>query len=179
MSKRLLRRRPVTEFPDIYPAKESPQWATFCPTRSPEFKAHTKKGLAHSAIAYHKPHAEIALYRLEVVQVGNNLTVTGGGNDYIIPSSNTTTGAVALRTQWKKVWEYTIPEKCDFCEKEIGRAWGRPDVSLPYHYKGRVIDAPVVCRDCYHAGRTEAISEQKRREDIKRLKALRELYPDV
>lgn len=48
-------------FPETIPSK-SAQWATMCRDRSPEFKVHSAKGLAHSAIANKKPYAEIALY---------------------------------------------------------------------------------------------------------------------
>lgn len=172
----------MTEFPDVYQSKASPEWATVCPDRSPEFKAHSKKGLAHSAIAYHKPHTEIALYRLEVVPdiytaYTGYTTITGQSTVY----TSSTSGNPRFKTQWKKVWEYTYPENCDFCENPIRKRpyGGTPELYLPYHWKGRVIDAPVVCGACYHAGRTEAVSEQKRREDIERLKVLRELYPDI
>lgn len=48
-------------FPEIIPSKQA-QWATLCPNRSPEFKVHSGKGLASSAVANQKPDAECAIY---------------------------------------------------------------------------------------------------------------------
>ena len=78
----------MTDFPEVFEARQAPEWATFCPARKPAFKVHTSEALANSSIANHKPQWEIALYHLEVEE-----------------------GAVV----WKKVWEYVKPDCCEWC----------------------------------------------------------------
>jgi hypothetical protein len=78
------------EFPDTYEAKQPPEWATYCPDRRQPFKVHSSKGLAHSAIGYHKPGSEIAMYHLEVEDGG---------------------------PVWKKAWEFKFPNECPKCGK--------------------------------------------------------------
>lgn len=49
------------EFPRVLEQK-TVQWATLIPDRSPEFKVHSSKGLANSALAMRFPQYECARY---------------------------------------------------------------------------------------------------------------------
>ena len=175
----------MTEFPDLYEQNNPPEWATMCLTRSPIFKLHTRKNLAHSAIAAHKPHAEIALYHLETLVPTQNFNATASTTVTTYSDS----GYIWVpggRVQWRKTWEYVFPEECDFCKgnfdtQHINWSTKQPvkAYEIPYEYKGRVMDAPVVCLSCVAQQRSVSLAEEKRQRDIERLKALRELYPEV
>lgn len=136
----------MEKFPEFYEAKNPPEWATLCPDRRPSFKAHTSLGLAHSAIAFHKPGSEIALYHLELVE----------GSD----------GPIIV---WKRVWAYEFPETCAACGSSIRDTRQR---KLPYRYSGIAKDAPVVCDNCYHDGYKK---HKARRESLRELEMLERL----
>ncbi len=141
------------EFPEFYEAKKPPEWATFCPDRRPNFKVHTSKGLAHSAIGYHKPQSEIAMYHLEVI---NGEAV------------------------WQKVWEYTFPSSCPSCGKDFKPERGYSSkYCLEYRFEGTIKDAPVVCYECHSAGYDRAARAYRVKKELETLEALKRLYPDA
>lgn len=136
-------------FPERYEAKSPPQWATLIPDRAPEFKVHTSLGLAHSAIAYHKPHSEVALYHLE---------------------------SDALGAYWQKTWEYVFPETCSNCGNAPSPSRRGNRFYLPFRYEGIVKDAPVVCDNCYYETQNKAKREQQQRAEKAELARLQKKY---
>lgn len=141
-----------TEFPDVYERANPPEWATFVPDRTPAFKLHTSKQLAHSAIADKKPKREVALYHIESDEAGKPV--------------------------WRKVWEYVYPDNCERCGgsfewERFGRK--RIEYCLP-RGADRVIDKPVICRECQSKESDEAKERARKAWEIKELERLQDKY---
>jgi|SRR6478735_8958103 len=135
------------KFPSKIPSDES-QWATLCYGRSPEFKVHSKRGLAHSAIANKKPSHEIAMYELK-------------------------------EGEWHKVWEYEFPTICE-CGKTYEHTsttgFTRKSYHVAWGYDGKVMDAPVVCRECYNKSYKAYTDRQTRERELAQLADLNAKY---
>lgn len=137
------------KFPETIPAEQS-QWATLCTNRSPEFKVHNKKGLAHSAIAAKKPHAEIAMYELKE----------------------------GLWTKvWE--YEFpTICSECGGSYEYINHGgYRRSDYKIPYGWEGSIKDAPVICLSCYKKAYVEYADRIQQERELAELARLQAKHP--
>ena len=134
------------KFPETIKSTQN-QWATLCPDRSPEFKVHSKRGLAHSAIAVKKPYYEIAMYELKD---GTWTKVY----EYVLPEVC----------------------RCGRLFKETSASYGRNRYNLDPNFDGSIKDAPVICWECYKAIEQAKYDEQTKRRELKQLADLRAKY---
>ena len=134
------------DFPETIPGNVE-NWATMCFDRSPEFKVHTKKGLALSAIANKKRHTEIALYELK---------------------------DGAWTKVWEYIKPELCECGLTFKEAVEHDRYRRNMYNLPYALTGTVKDAPVICRKCWeksYEANKQAIIEKREREQLATLQA--------
>jgi hypothetical protein len=124
-------------------------WATYVSRRSPSFKVHSSKGLAHSAVGYHFPGEDVIMYHLE----NGEWTVY---NEFLVP---------------------TICGRCQgpFTKNQ----WGYIELRRPYRKAGMArFNEPVICETCYQAERTEVIRKDDEKLELKKLAELKAKYKD-